>query len=276
MTECVVKTYRTRRGEALHYRMCEASPSKGLIVCLHGIQSHGGWYVEGARALVSRNFSVALLDRRGSGLNREDRGDTPTARTLLDDIDDAIDQVNVAGGPVVLMGISWGGKLASVYAAERGGRLAGLILSAPGIAAKVDLAFPQKLMVALGSLLAPRRTFPVPIPDETYFTANPERLAYIREDALSVRQVTGRFLLASRKLDRMLARGADRIRVPTLLLLAGKERIVDTDGVRRFYEGLRAPKTLVSFGEAHHTLEFEVAPEPYFDAIAGWLERVVG
>ncbi len=45
------------------------------VVCLHGVVSHGGWYLKSGAHLASEGFSVHLLDRRGSGLNRQQLGD---------------------------------------------------------------------------------------------------------------------------------------------------------------------------------------------------------
>ena len=47
----------------------------GRVVLLHGITSHGGWYYSQLPPSARWGFEVHFLDRRGSGLNAEARGD---------------------------------------------------------------------------------------------------------------------------------------------------------------------------------------------------------
>ena len=56
------------------------------VACIHGIQSHGGWYEHSCQRLCEAGYSVCSLDRRGAGLNQEARGDAPSFRRLLDDL----------------------------------------------------------------------------------------------------------------------------------------------------------------------------------------------
>jgi alpha-beta hydrolase superfamily lysophospholipase len=56
------------------------------VVCIHGIQSHAGWYEYSCTRLSQAGFAVSFLDRRGAGSNEQNRGDTPGFRRLLDDI----------------------------------------------------------------------------------------------------------------------------------------------------------------------------------------------
>ena len=56
------------------------------VVFIHGIQSHAGWYTHSSAQLSRAGYSVSFLDRRGSGMNEQDRGDAPGFRRLLDDV----------------------------------------------------------------------------------------------------------------------------------------------------------------------------------------------
>ena len=59
---------------------------KGEIVCIHGVQSHAGWYEYSSNFLSQHGYNVSFIDRRGSGANMEARGDCPSFRRLIDDI----------------------------------------------------------------------------------------------------------------------------------------------------------------------------------------------
>ncbi|HYV34666.1 MAG TPA: alpha/beta hydrolase, partial [Gemmataceae bacterium] len=71
---------------------------RGIIVCLHGIQSHGGWYEYSSKKLCAAGFRVYYLDRRGSGLNEKARGDSPSFGRLLEDVADFLRSPVVTGG----------------------------------------------------------------------------------------------------------------------------------------------------------------------------------
>jgi hypothetical protein len=87
-----METYIASDGYRWRYRHYSAVLSEGRqvprarVVCIHGIQSHGGWYEGSCSWLSQAGFEVYFLDRRGSGLNEQDRGDAPGFRRLLDDL----------------------------------------------------------------------------------------------------------------------------------------------------------------------------------------------
>ena len=94
----------------------EAS-SRIAVIYLHGIQSHGGWFEWSAGLFAEAGLPVLLPDRRGSGLNESDRGDTPSAERWLADVDDVAAWAEKEWGihRFAVIGVSWGGKLAVLW-----------------------------------------------------------------------------------------------------------------------------------------------------------------
>src|SRR5262249_3167248 len=111
--------------------------AKAEVVCVHGIQSHAGWYEYSCSRLAQAGFAVSFLDRRGSGVNEAQRGDAPSFRRLLDDIAEFLQGHRREKVPVFLLGISWGGKLAVALQRRHPGLVNGLALLCPGFFAKV-------------------------------------------------------------------------------------------------------------------------------------------
>jgi len=186
---------------------------RGLVIGLHGIQSHGGWYEASSRHLAAAGLAVYFPDRRGSGLNAAARGDAASWEQLVDDLvaveeraladwaahgndhasasrsmapgnDHASASRSMAPGmgrlPVLLVGVSWGGKLAAAAAARmHGGRYAGVALLCPGICPQRDVALGTKLRIA--AALAGgggARRFAIPLDDPALFTATPRWLDF--------------------------------------------------------------------------------------------------
>jgi hypothetical protein len=68
---CELAEYEGARGRRLRYAVVRARPERQALLYLHGIESHGGWFLAAAEGLAERGATTYLLDRRGSGLNLE-------------------------------------------------------------------------------------------------------------------------------------------------------------------------------------------------------------
>ncbi|MFL5329626.1 MAG: alpha/beta fold hydrolase [Gemmataceae bacterium] len=272
MVEPAIQQFQASDAYAWKYRRFEATGApRGSIIVLHGIQSHSGWYLESAEALAKRGRQVSLLDRRGSGLNDEGRGDAPSFRRLLDDIAEFMATLSQ---PRFLIGISWGGKLAVALQRRHPGLCQGLVLIGPGICPRVRPPLTARLAIAASRPFAPIKTFPIPLNEPRLFTDNPKRQASIAEDPLSLREATARLLFESARLDFYLRRCPAAVQIPTLLLLAGHDRIIDNARTRDYVSRFRGPTDVIEYPSAHHTLEFEPDGPPFLDDLAHWLEKV--
>jgi alpha-beta hydrolase superfamily lysophospholipase len=245
------------------------------VVCLHGIQSHGGWYEHSCGYLSKVGFSVCFLDRRGAGLNSEARGDAPGFRRLIDDLAEFIKIEKgrlPATCPLFLLAISWGGKLAMALERRHPGLVNGLALLCPGFYPKVRPALRQRLAIAAARLFSPRKLFPVPLDDPALFTANPRWQEFIQVDDLSLREATARLFVESVRLDAYIRWAS--LRIPVLLLLAENDRIIDNARTRRYIEKSDSlDKKIIEYTGAHHTLEFEPNPEMFLADLRSWLQN---
>ena len=79
-------------------------------------------------------------------------------------------------------------------------------------------------------------------------------------------------------IDRKLRRVPRKVRQPSLLMLAGQDRIVNNALTLGYFESLASPdRHLIVYPEAHHTLEFEPDGPPFVDDLLKWLtERAEG
>lgn len=263
-------TFPLSDGYGCKYRLyAPRAPRRGLVVYLHGIQSHGGWYVGSCEYLANEGWEVLFLDRRGSGLNEQDRGDAPSYRRLVDDVAEVV--ASRAERPH-LVAVSWGGKLAVALEMMYPGLTAGVALVTPGLCPKVRPAFGQRLRIALARLVRPSRMFDIPLGDPELFTATPRGQAFIRDDPLSLRRATARFLVSSALLDRALRAAPEAVRARALLMLAGRDRIIDNGRTRAYFARFASAQTqVIEYPEASHTLELEPDPTPVFADLARWL-----
>ncbi len=247
----------------------------GRVVILHGVQSHAGWYDALGRSLAEAGWEAEFPDRRGSGRNTVDRGHARSALRLLDDVAERLklsreERHNL---PAVVGGISWGGKLAVVTAAQRPELIDGMALFCPGLKPRVGVSLRESLAIFAAWSTGRRRMFPIPLADPALFTGSETGQRFIATDPLALRQASAQLLAASRILDTLVAQSARRVRTPTLLMLAGRDRIIDNAQTRAYFNSLPAlDKRLIEYEEAHHTLEFEPDPTPYTRDFLDWLQ----
>jgi alpha-beta hydrolase superfamily lysophospholipase len=271
-----ILTHTASDGYVWQYRRHEPNtPPRGHLIALHGIQSHSGWYETSSQWLAENGWKVSFLDRRGCGLNKNARGDCPSFRRLLDDIAEFVGSLRQSGAkPIVLMAISWGGKLGIALQKRHPGLCDGLILMTPGIKPEVRPKLLTRLVIGLVRFVSPTRMYPIPLNDPELFTGNPERQQFIAADQSALQLATARLLVESRRLDFYLRPAARHVRIPTLLVLAGRDRIINNDRTRRFARRLRhAELEVIEYAKAHHTLEFEPDGPPFFDDLNRWLNQ---
>ncbi len=262
-------------GYKAYGRFWEARSPRGAVLYHHGIQSHCGWYEASAEWLADSGYAVLQVDRRGSGRNEIDRGHAESADQLIADALAARDELarRVGFAEHHVVGVSWGGKLAvTAYVTDPQG-VRSLSLVTPGLFPLVGVSKSMMAKIGFAMLYEPREFFDIPLDDAEFFTSVPRWKDYIGTDPLTLRQCTAGFYLASRRMDKTVARLGGVEAVPIHLLLAGDERIIDNEQTECFIRTVGWPDFRVTrYDEARHSLEFEGDPAGYFGDLVGFLQ----
>jgi alpha-beta hydrolase superfamily lysophospholipase len=270
-----IQFYRAADGYRCAARVWRMPSPIGRIVFLHGIISHGGWYSLSCQALAAAGFEVHFFDRRGSGLNAEGRGDVVDCQTWIDDVSGYISSLP-GDVPKLLMGISWGGKLAVAAIKRQPELVAGLALICPGLYAQYGTNWFQRRALAIAASLGlEKRKAPIPLRNPALFTDAPAWQRFIGEDPLTLRTVTIRAALADLELTKEARRNPELVRTPTLLMLSSRDRIIDNARVRDLFSRFSSSDKRLLEYPAAHTLEFEDEPGQYLQDLCGWARHVV-
>jgi acylglycerol lipase len=251
----------------------ERSPPWAVVVFLHGIASHGGWFSETAADLGERGVAVYAPDRRGSGHSAGPRGHLDRYERALDDVEAVVRLVasQHQGTPLFLAASSWAAKLGVVYAWQRPAPLSGLMLLGPGLLARVNLTPAQRARVVVGHLATPKARIPIPLTPELY-TANPHYLDVIRADRLRLLEATAQFFWETARLDRRRRRASAGLELPLLVLQGEDDKMMDVPGTGRWFAQLPVEdKTYRAYPGAGHTLDFEPDRGPYLNDMLTWL-----
>ena len=247
---------------------------RATVLLVHGLGEHAGRYDALARHLGAWGYAVRGYDHYGHGESSGPRGGLPWDTRLLDDLTDIVDATRAhmpAGQPLVLLGHSMGGLVAARFVALGMRPVDALVLSSPAFDA--GLGPVQKLLLTTLQRIAPNLR-----------VGNGLDAHYLSHDASVVRAYLADPLCHDRisvRLARFIAEAgpatvarAARWQVPTLLLWAGADRLVNPAGSRAFASA--APKERVQahcFEPLYHEL-FNESPElaePVRERLQHWL-----
>ena len=260
----------------VEHRRSDGSTGRAALVYLHGIESHAGWFDAAADGLCGRGFDVYCLDRRGSGINRENRGfvsgHTDRFEDLLADVHAFVTTIAPNYDTLVVVGLSWGGKLALGYGLRHPNEVDGLVLITPGLVSRVDLGFLSKLGVLVCTWANPKAQFTTPIEVEM-FTDTEETLAKIRSDPLRLSRASARFFWETRSLDGFLDANAAANELPTLLVLADGDPIIDNDGALELLSRSGSELITLTYEDQRHSVQFDATARLVGD-MADWIERL--
>ena len=249
-------------------------PARGCVLIVHGIGEHGGRYAHVADALNQWGFDVVAFDQFGHGESPGKRGTLTASNRLLEDLAVTVDQVRASmprDEPLILLGHSMGGVLAARFVAEKMGSVDGLVLSSPAIASGMKVW--QRVLANVLAKIAPSFTIANGLPSDA-ISHDPSEVTAYRADPFVHDRVSGRLAQFVDASGAAVLAVAPAWQVPTLLMFAGSDRLVDAEGSRRF--AASAPKGVVTaqeFPQHFHELFNEADRAPVFDALKRWLDQ---
>lgn len=272
----VITRYEGRDGRELAVRVWQPGHAIADVICLHGIVSHGGWYESSCAHLATCGFQVHALERRGSGLNPEDRGDIGDWTTWLSDVTTYLRRFP-DDRPRILVGISWGGVLATALARRHADLFSGFALICPGLFSYKAANWGQRVALRIAARVGLSRfKVQVPLQDPALFTNSVEGKRYVSTDPLALREITIRFANCNLELGQYAVEDPGAIQIPVLLMLASKDPVTNNAATREFVDRIgNHDRTIIEYSEASHTLEFEEDPSQYFHDLAEWCTRIV-
>jgi len=251
-----------------------AQAARATVLIIHGLGEHAGRHAALARRLNAWGYAVRGYDHYGHGQSDGPRGALTSEMRLLDDLAALVDATRArqpSGQPLILLGHSMGGLVAARFVALRLRAVDGLVLSSPALDAGLNPV--QKFLVATLPRIAPNLRVGNGL-DVRTLSHDPAVLRAYRADPLCHDRISARlarFIAAGGPAT--VARAADWT-VPTLLLWAGRDRLVDPAGSRAF--AAAAPDCVQArcFDGLYHELFNESAElaAPVFAHLQQWLD----
>jgi len=273
----VLSPFTASDGEniALHdWPLPHGAASRGVVVLVHGLGEHAGRYEELAARLNDWGYAVRGYDQYGHGESSGPRGGLPAPARLIDDLADVLESTRQRFGadrPLIVLGHSLGGLVAASLVARNGAGVDALVLSSPAFDA--GLGGVRKFLLATLPRVAPNLAVGNGV-DPRFLSHDPDVVAAYRADPLVHDRISVRLGAFIADEGPQVLRCAGRWKVPTLLLYAGADGLVDPAGSRAF--AAAAPPEVVDahcFGPLYHELFNEPDSGPVFERLRQWLDR---
>lgn len=266
-------------GEPLLVRtwLPEGAP-RALVVVVHGLGEHGGRYQRLADDLIAQGFAVVAGDHRGHGRSGGLRGHVDPFDQYVDDLAVVVEDARGRVGrelPWVFFAHSMGGLVGLRWLESDRPQPAAAALSNPLLQVAVEA---PKIKLLAGRVLSrylPRLRLANEI-DPKWICRDPEVVRAYTADPLVHGKISTRWFTNMEAALVDTNGRAGSIRVPTVFVISGQDKLVHPDGSRRFHPqvaGARVLELPEAYHEAHNGPERDrvvaAATALYDEVLAG-------
>ncbi|GHO81427.1 lysophospholipase [Ktedonobacter sp. SOSP1-85] len=230
-----------------------------VLLILHGLGGHSGWYIDLGNVLAEQGITVYAMDHRGFGRSGGMAGHIDRYRTYIDDVVFMLAEIRKRHpeAAIYLLGHSMGGLFATYVAARHGEDLAGVILLNSWIQDTAKVPSLVVLQILVGGLLGSRRYWTVGDGAKS-MTINPEAIRMLEADVYWGKRQTAVMLVQVLQMRLAALARARQVTIPALVLQAEDDAAVSIETNRKLYEHLAShDKTWKDYPGYHHDSQFE-------------------
>ena len=249
-----LQTFYTKENYKIAYKVFPVKKSKATVVISSGRTEGMVKYQELIYDFNQNGYSVYILDHRGQGysqrlLEETQIGHIRDFENYVRDLKYFVDKVVPKERPRVLLAHSMGGTIASLYVEQYGRDFDALVLSSPmhqpamlldslspmicSIIQKHSKNF-ENYMIGMKSYDDTEHTFKNNRYTHSQVRYDIMRDAYEREPLTKIGGASVGWVAEACKWSKISVDNADKIKIPTLLLQAQKDKIVTSKAQREF------------------------------------------
>lgn len=237
-------TFASWDGAPLFYRawLPESDAQRALLL-FHRGHEHSERWQQTVDELGLGDVAIFAWDQRGHGRSPGERGHAKDFSQIVKDADCFARHLEQAHGislqHTAVLASSIGAVVAAAWVHDFAPPVCGLVLAAPAFRVKLYVPLAIPLLRLKQKLLGPGVI-------KSYIrgkmiTRDPQQAAAYDADPLIFRQIAVNILLDLHDTGARLVADAGAIRTPTLLLVAGKDWVVQLSAQRQFFQRLGSP-----------------------------------
>lgn len=245
--------------------------SRGVVLIVHGFNSHSGYYAWVADRLVHSGLSAYAVDLRGRGQSEGERFFVERMDDYVRDVEtlSAVAREREPGLPFFLLGHSAGGVVACLYALEHQAQLAGLICESFAF----QVPAPDFALAVLKGLSHVAPHAHVLKLENRDFSRDPNVVQAMNEDQwIAHESQPTQTVAAMVRADERLEKEFPLIRLPVLILHGTRDNATRPSGSQRFHDRAGSTDKTLKLYEGHfHDLLNDIGREEVMADIVAWL-----
>jgi lysophospholipase len=260
-------------GGALHVeRFLPRGPCGGVIVFVHGFDAHIGPYRPLGRALAESGFATILYDGRGHGRSSGRRGHIARFEQYVEDLEAvaASARLLAPGQPLTLLGHSQGGLVVldglvrGMVTPERA------VLAAPWLGLAMPIPWWKRAASPLFARLWPTLSMDNGL-RAVDISRNPAVAERREQDPLFHHIASARWFEEVLRTQARLRLAPPVLPVPTLVLVAGHDRIVSSEATLAFASTAGPAVAVRRYDALYHDLFLEPERDQVVADVVSWL-----
>ena len=282
-------SYNAYDGTAIYYRYWLTMPLEAIkqisqqhtqqrqVILLHRGHEHSGRLEELGQQFAAAGYQVFAWDARGNGRSGgiKDHAESVTEleRDLNDFVQLVVAQTGIAIDDTLLIASSIGAVLAAAWVHDYAPNIRGMILGTPALKIRLYLPFAiPSLKVARALGLMSRVSSYV---KAQVLTHDKDAQHAYNADPLISNSISTDLLIDTHATGQRLLDDAGAITVPTFVLCAGKDYVVDKQAERDFYDAINTTtKRWQLYPDSYHAIFHETNKADVFADCIEFAEQV--
>jgi len=281
--------YNAYDGTAIYYRYWLTMPLEGIkkagqqhtqqrqVILLHRGHEHSGRLAELGEQFAKAGYQVFAWDARGNGRSGGIKDHAESVTELERDLDGfvqlVIGQTGIAIEDTLIVASSIGAVLAAAWVHDYAPNIRGMILGTPALSIRLYMPFAiPSLKVARALGLMSRVSSYV---KAQVLTHDKDAQQAYNADPLISNSISTDLLIDTHATGQRLLDDAGAITVPTFILCAGKDYVVDKQAERTFYEAINTTdKRWQLYPDSYHAIFHETNKADVFADCIDFAEQV--
>ncbi|MBH0064845.1 alpha/beta fold hydrolase [Psychrobacter sp. SZ93C1] len=278
--------YNAYDGTAIYYRYWLTMPLEDVkkanqplrqVILLHRGHEHSGRLAELGQQFAKAGYQVFAWDARGNGRSGGIKDHAESVTELERDLDGfvqlVIGQTGIAIEDTLIVASSIGAVLAAAWVHDYAPNIRGMILGTPALSIRLYMPFAiPSLKVARTLGLMSRVSSYV---KAQVLTHDKEAQQAYNADPLISNSISTDLLIDTHATGQRLLDDAGAITVPTFVLCAGKDYVVDKQAERTFYEAINtSTKRWQLYPDSYHAIFHETNKADVFADCIDFAEQV--